>query len=88
MHSKDGLLIAILLIPDTVWASNFGDLPSVLPFFWSAIIISFFVALAKSFVQVEGQSSKQFRPARFIGYLILGVVCSFVLIVVLWLSTL
>jgi hypothetical protein len=49
-----------------------------------SLLVSFFVALAKSLVAIEGSSKRQFRPGRFFGFIALGFVAGFVLIVILW----
>ena len=48
------LAVFLSLISNIVSASNFGNLPSVLPVFWLSLLVSFFVALSKSFVAIEG----------------------------------
>jgi len=77
-----------LLFSSIVLASNFGDLPSVLPFFGLALVISFFVAIAKAMKSVEGSKDKKFHFFTYFLYQVFGIVLSFVLIVVLWLGTL
>lgn len=81
-----GLLV--LFTPVMALASNFGDLPSVLPVFWIGIIISIFVAIAKAMKPVEDSEERQFRISAYLLYQFLGVVLSFFLTVALWLSTL
>jgi hypothetical protein len=82
--SSFSLAVSLGLISNVVLASNFGDLPAVLPFFGLSLLVSFFVALAKSLVAIEGSSKRQFRPGRFFGFIALGFVAGFVLIVILW----
>ncbi|TVZ41831.1 hypothetical protein P886_1181 [Alteromonadaceae bacterium 2753L.S.0a.02] len=78
----------LLFLPKIAFASNFGDLPSVLPFFWLAIVISIFWAVAKAMKPVENSDKKKFEFAAYFLYQTLGIVLSFILIVVLWLITL
>ena len=69
-------------------ASDFGDLPRVLPVFWLAVVVSFFIAWAKSMQPAEDDNRKRFSPGLFVLYLILGLLGSCVLTVVLWMFTL
>jgi len=86
MNIYVGLLF--LFTPVMALGSNFGDLPSVLPVFWIAIIISIFVAIAKAMKPVENSEERKFRISTYLQYQFLGVVLSFFLTVALWLSTL
>lgn len=69
-------------------ASNFGDLPRVLPFFWLALFAAVLFAASKASTK-DGETQKtHFNVGIFLLYLIVGGFLSCVLIIVLWLATL
>lgn len=92
MHAKRWVVFLIGLwisiVPEIVFASNFGDLPRVLPAFWLALIASFVIAAIKSMKPTESSAQKRFSIGTYFLYQIIGIILSFVLIIVLWLFTL
>lgn len=69
-------------------ASNFGDLPKVLPFFWLALFSAVFVAAAKASTKDAETEKTHFNVGIFLLYLIAGGFLSCVFIILLWLATL
>lgn len=77
-----GICLCVLVMP--VLASNFGDLPRVLPFFWLALFGSCLFAVSKA-SQADAQTGKRhFDVVIFLLWLLLGAFLSGVLLAVLW----
>ncbi|WP_430461025.1 hypothetical protein ACQUQU_17630 [Thalassolituus sp. LLYu03] len=94
---KTLFVFLLLLCPGVALASNFGDLPAVLPVFWLALIVSFFIAVSKASAPATERTDTDadaapkkpgFDIGAFVLYQLLGVVLSVVLLVILWIFTL
>ena len=76
-----------LLLSSNSFASNFGDLPSVLPIFWLGVIVSFLIAFFKAKEKKEEIQDQSFRGGVFCVYLFGGLGISFVLLIILFSAT-
>lgn len=83
------LLIGLetFILPSEVKASNFGDLPSVLPIFWLAVIASVVVAFWKARDATKQESEGRSSVGTFLGIVFAGLFASLILLVILFLFT-
>ncbi len=86
MKTLYGLIL--LFIPCQAYASNFGDLPRVLPVLYIGLVASLFVALYKAMEHGERGELSKFNILIFMGTLSIGVLISFLLTAIMWLFTL
>lgn len=74
--------LPILLFPNIVFASNFGNLPSVIPIFFIGFLISIGVAIAKATSPENKYKGFNFGP--FFGYFFLGTFISLIVTIILF----
>jgi hypothetical protein len=77
-----GFFLCLWVSP--VLASNFGDLPKVLPVFWIGLFVSIIMAAGKASQQNTETGKTRFDIVMFLLYLLLGTFCSGVLLAILW----
>ncbi|MEQ8207604.1 MAG: hypothetical protein RIA65_15630 [Woeseia sp.] len=74
-------------VPASASASNFGDLPSVLPVFGVGLCVSLVVAIIKARVPATDQSAARFSIGRLLGVFALGAFVSFLILIALFMTT-
>ena len=67
-------------------ASNFGNLPAILPIFWLGIIISIIVAIILG--RKKDQEEDSFKFENFFTSFLIGISLTFAISILLWLTTL
>lgn len=80
----------LLFFSDNVLASNFGDLPSVIPVFIIFLLGGIFAAYYFAFEKVgdeEDEPGKSARIGCFVVLTLLAVVFSLIVLVVMWWGT-
>ncbi|ANO52039.1 hypothetical protein BA177_13265 [Woeseia oceani] len=74
-------------LPASASASNFGDLPSVLPVFWVGLCVSLVVAVIKSQVPATEQRAARFSVGRLLAVFAIGAFISFLILVASFVAT-
>lgn len=74
-------------VPASASASDFGDLPSVLPVFWVGLCVSLVVAIIKAQVPAMEQRAARFSVGRLLGVFVFGAFVSFLILIALFMTT-